>query len=98
MGSELALLNFSLDFVGLALLIGAVYLASRVTVSVLPLDERFPQCVEQSLPLRGRWLRAAARVLFFPLILAFFLAGAVGLFVVLGNAVVAIGSLIQPYG
>lgn len=79
-----------LAVVGIALFFGAILVACRATVAMFPLDERYSELVERSLPVRGRWLRMALRVLVFPLnlVVCWFIAGM--FFLLLAQYVIAI--------
>jgi hypothetical protein len=56
---------------GVVVFTGSIYWACRVTAEMFPLDARYSEVVERSLPLRGRWLRIGLRVLLFPVIQLF---------------------------
>lgn len=55
----------------LAVFVGVVVMACRFTAALFPLNERYSEVVERSLPVRGRWLRWGLRVALFPVVLIF---------------------------
>jgi hypothetical protein len=81
--------------VGIALFVGACLVACRATAAMFPLDERYSDLVERSLPVRGRWLRMALRALIFPLnlVLCWYIAAI--FFMIIAQCVMAVGMAIS---
>lgn len=89
------LVNLLLILIGIALALGTLRFAWWLSASAFPLDQRFPDRVERSLPLQGRWLRVAARTVVFPFVLFMCGIGAALLFYVIASFVERIGLLLS---
>lgn len=80
--------------VGVLFLGLASFFAWWVTASAFPLDHRFSEVVERSLPLQGRWLRTAARVVIFPVVLFCLIPGVAILTLAVVNILLVIGAIL----
>ena len=80
---------------GIALFVGACLVACRATAAMFPLDERYSDLVERSLPVRGRWLRLALRAMVFPLNLVLCWYIAMIFFMIVAQCLMVVGMAIS---